>query len=138
MTIRALIRSATALMLCAQLAACQAVAANEQISVETLAAQIEQGTAPFILDVRSSAEYAAGHIPGAINIDYRDLPEQLSALRNLNSSEIVVYCEKGVRADIADTLLTDSDFTAVIQLEGSMSAWRAAALPIVSGESASN
>ena len=141
MIIRAFIRLATVLVLCAQLAACQAVAANEQIPVATLATQIKQGTAPLILDVRSSAEYAAGHIPGAINIDYRDIPEQLNVLRNLNSnsnsSEIVVYCEKGVRADIADTLLTDSGFTS-IQLDGSMSAWRAAGLPIVAGESTSD
>ena len=135
--VRIFIKLAVVFAFSVQLVACQAVAADEQISVEALAIQIEQGNAPLILDVRSSAEYAEGHISGAINIDYRDIPEQLDTIRAFNSCEIVVYCERGVRADIADTLLTDAEFVSVIQLEGSLSAWRAAGLPIVIGGPAS-
>lgn len=50
--IRIFSRSMIVLALCCQLAACQAVAADEQISVEALAVQVEQGNAPLILDVR--------------------------------------------------------------------------------------
>lgn len=127
-------RLAAVVMLCAQLAACQAVADDEQISVEALAVQIAQGNAPLVLDVQSFPKYAEGHIPGAVNIDYRDIPNQLETIRAFNSTKVVVYCERGIRADIADTLLTDAGFTSVFQLTGSMSAWRKADLPIVAGE----
>lgn len=42
--------------------ACSPAKADEQTSVQTLATQIEQGSAPLILDLRSPAEYAASHI----------------------------------------------------------------------------
>ena len=132
--IRAIAKSAVVLILCAQLVACQAAVANEQISVEALAERIEQGNAPLILDVRSPAEYAAGHIPGAINIDYREIPNQLETIQAFNSNEVIVYCERGVRANIADDTLTEAGFTSVIQLTGSMRAWRKAELPTVTTE----
>lgn len=118
-------------MLCFQLPTCQAVVWNEQISVEALAVKIEQGSAPLILDVRSPEEYAAGHILGAINIDYRDISDELETIRTFNPNQVVVYCEKGIRAAISQKQLTDAGFTPVTQLTGSFFAWRAANLPIV-------
>ena len=107
---------------------------NVQISVQTLAVQIEQGTAPLILDVRSPEEFAQGHIPSAINIDYRDVPNQLdtirSSIRASNSSTVIVYCERGVRAGRAERTLTGAGFESVVQLTGDIAAWRKADLPL--------
>ena len=134
--IRTFAKFSVVLILCAQLMACQATAADEQISVEALATQIEQGSAPLILDVRSAEEYAAGHIPGAININYKDIPDQLDTIRNFDNKEVVVYCERGVRAAVADRLLTEAGFTSVAQLTGSLSAWERASLPIILDDAA--
>ncbi|MFK8183694.1 MAG: rhodanese-like domain-containing protein [Phormidesmis sp.] len=125
-----LCRIGIGLLLCFQLIACGAAIATEQISVQALATQIEQNTAPLILDVRSPEEYAEGHIPGAINIEYRDIPNQLDTIRSFNSNEVIVYCERGVRAGVAERTLSDAGFEAVIQLTGSISAWRKADLPL--------
>ena len=45
-----------------------------------LAARLEAGTAPVLLDVRSPEEFAAGHIPGAINIPYDEIPARLAEI----------------------------------------------------------
>ncbi|MEL6351252.1 MAG: rhodanese-like domain-containing protein [Cyanobacteria bacterium J06627_28] len=111
-----------------------------------LAAQLSQEMPPLILDVRSPEEYAAGHIPGAINIEYSQLSEQIETLRSYEAEEIVIYCERGFRANRAIATLEtaekiaretakgeaeeDEFSTTVLFLEGHMRAWRRANLPI--------
>ena len=115
------------------------VSASDQITVDILAEQIAQGSAPLILDVRSPEEYAAGHIPGAINIEYRQVPDQIASIKSylnqpveaqpVEAQPIVVYCERGIRAGRAETALTEAGLP-VLHLRGDMSAWRASELPI--------
>ena len=109
---------------------CGSANTKAQITPNALAMQIKQGSAPLILDVRTAEEYAEGHIPGAVNIEYRQIPDQVKALQNFQNQTVVVYCERGVRAGRAETSLLEAGFTAVIQLRGDISAWREADLPI--------
>jgi len=44
----------------------------------------------LVLDVRPSAEYAAGHIPGAVSVPLADLPARLDTLPA--GTDIVAYC----------------------------------------------
>lgn len=118
-----------AICLCAQLGACGVLAkASAQISQQELVAQIEAGTAPLILDVRTVAEYEAGHIPGAINIHFRDIKERLDEIPQ--SEQIVVYCERGIRANIAAETLREAGIDSLLQLEGDMVLWRENSLPL--------
>lgn len=55
---------------------------------ELLARVKEGGT--MVIDVRPSAEYEAGHIPGAVNIPVDELPQHLETLPR--GQEIVAYC----------------------------------------------
>jgi rhodanese-related sulfurtransferase len=102
----------------------------EQITPAALANQLDTPTAPLILDVRSPAEYAQGHIPGAVNIPYREVPARVADLAAWQDAPIVVYCEVGVRAGIAELALEQAGFAQVLQLEGDMQAWRQAGLPL--------
>ena len=112
------------------LALCQVVwSAPEEISVQTLMTRLESDQAPLLLDVRSAEEFAAGHIPGAINMPFREVPERLDELR-ATSTDIVVYCEIGVRAAIAELALEQADFEQILTLEGDIQAWRQAGLPL--------
>jgi len=106
---------------------CGPAVASDAVMATDLAAQIEAGTAPLILDVRSPEEYAAGHVPGAINIPFREIDQHLAELRS--HPQIVVYCERGIRANIAETTLADAGFENVLHLEGHMRYWRAQLLP---------
>lgn len=83
-----------------------------------------------LLDVRSPAEYAAGHVPGAVNIPVGDLGDRLAELEDARDDEIIVYCEKGGRAATAADALLEAGFAKVGHLVGDMSAWRDAGHPV--------
>lgn len=122
-------------LLAIQLATCQAGSElDASLAPGELLASIEAGTAPFILDVRTPAEYMAGHIPGAVNIHVSELEQRLDEMPGLSDAPIVVYCERGIRAGVAETTLEQAGFTAVVGLQGDISAWRRAGLPLDSGE----
>ncbi|MEM6755112.1 MAG: rhodanese-like domain-containing protein, partial [Cyanobacteria bacterium P01_C01_bin.38] len=87
-------------VLCINISACSSsIAGNKQISATELIEQIKVDKAPVILDVRTREEYLEGHIPGAINIEYRELPSRINEISSLSNQKIVVYCERGVRAN---------------------------------------
>ena len=100
------------------------------ISPQHLVARLNTPQAPLILDVRSQAEYAVGHVPGAINIPYRDVPSRLTELTAFKTREIIVYCEVGVRAGIAELALEQAGFEHIRHLEGHMQRWRQEDLPL--------
>jgi phage shock protein E len=104
--------------------------APQAIAPAVLAHQLQTSSAPLVLDVRSESEYAVGHIPGAINLPYRQVPARLDELAAFQSRDIVIYCEVGVRAGIAGMALEQAGFESILMLEGHMQAWRQAELPI--------
>jgi phage shock protein E len=99
------------------------------ISPADLASRIQEGRAPLVLDVRTPAEYASGHVSGAINIPYTDVTERIGELGTDRSREVVVYCETGGRAAKAQASLQAAGFTDVRHLLGDMRGWRADHLP---------
>jgi len=77
---------------------------------------IAEDDAPYIVSIRSAADYAAGHIPGAVNIAFGDLatlPED---------EDILVYCYTGQSASMAAAVLGVLDCDVQNLLHG-MSAW---------------
>jgi rhodanese-related sulfurtransferase len=100
------------------------------VAPEELVARLG-GESPFVLiDVRTPEEFAAGHIPGALNIPYDELPARLHELEGRQGDEVVVYCRTGRRAKIAEDALTEAGFVNVRDLEGHMVAWTAADYPL--------
>jgi rhodanese-related sulfurtransferase len=72
------------------------------IFADVLASQIESGTAGFILDTRTPADFAKGHVPGAVNIPLDTLfnPDNL-ALLPTDGTPIVIVCHTGHTASMA-------------------------------------
>jgi rhodanese-related sulfurtransferase len=95
-----------------------------------LVTRLEEGTAPVLLDVRSPEEFAAGHIPGAINIPYDELPDRFSEISEYRDAELIVYCRSGRRAKIAEAALREAGFRRVADLDGHMIEWTAARYPV--------
>ena len=88
-----------------------------------------------ILDTRPSAEYAAGHIAGAISVPVDDLHRRLERLPR--DKEYVAYCRGPycVYADRAVELLRAKGRRARRMLDG-FPEWRAAGLPVATGPDA--
>jgi rhodanese-related sulfurtransferase len=100
------------------------------LSGADLMARLDAGDAPLILDVRSPGEYAAGHIPGAVNIPHDALGVRLDELGADPDREIVVHCQSGRRAATAEQMLMDAGYTGIQHLDGDMAGWRSAGLPV--------
>lgn len=65
----------------------------------------------FVLDVRTTQEYAAGHIAGSVNIPLDELRERLGELPK--DTTITVTCAVGLRGYIAARILTGHGFKAL-------------------------
>jgi rhodanese-related sulfurtransferase/predicted transcriptional regulator len=85
-----------------------------------------------VLDVRPPEEYAAGHVPGALNIPLKDLEQQLKALPR--RQEVVAYCRGPycVLAFEAVAQLRAHGFQAR-RLEDGYPEWKTAGLPVEEG-----
>ena len=107
------------------------LSSSQTITSAYLVERLEAEDAPVILDVRSPEEYSEGHIPGAINIPYDQVAANLDSLESFRTAEIVVYCRTGRRACGAYNAFPATAFTQVSDLEGHMTAWSEAELPVV-------
>lgn len=74
-----------------------------------------------LVDVRTPAEFAAGHIAGAINVPVQELDARISELGPKDAA-LVVYCRSGRRSGEAARTLKNAGFAAVHDL-GPMSRW---------------
>ena len=102
------------------------------VKAADLNTEIVGGTVPFILDVRSTAEWdEAGHIEGAVSIPVVDLPANLAQLPADKAAPIVVMCASGHRGGMAMMYLQFLGYTSVRNLGGGLNAWIAAELPVV-------
>ncbi|KAF5087241.1 MAG: rhodanese-like domain-containing protein [Methanoculleus horonobensis] len=82
-----------------------------------------------IIDVRRPDEFAAGHIPGAINIDSAHFSEHLDDLDS--GATYLIYCQRAGRSAGVREMMRDAGFREVYEIEGGMSAWKAAGLPVI-------
>ena len=83
-----------------------------------------------LLDVRTTAEYAEGHLPGAINIPHTELASRVAELSEARDRDIVVYCRSGTRAEHALGVLKDAGFSRLFHLDGDYQRWSAEKRPV--------
>lgn len=97
-----------------------------QISVR----QLHESKPPgMVLDVRSDAEWQAGHIAGANRIMLGDLKDNSQSLPS--GQTIYTFCGSGYRSSIAASILSAKGFARLVNVEGGMEAWRRQHLPLV-------
>lgn len=113
--------------------AAPAVAAAPQHQAPTEFAAVASAPGAVVLDVRTAAEFAAGHLPGAVNVDASaaDFRERLEAMDR--GTTYAVYCQSGRRSAAALATMADLGFTKAVDLEGGIGAWAAAGGEVVPG-----
>ncbi len=80
-----------------------------------------------VVDVRTPEEFASGHVPGAVNIPYDQLPARAGEL-GAPSTPILVYCRTGRRSGVAAQTLREKGFTRLWDLQA-YDRWLASAPP---------
>lgn len=112
------------------LLATPALAGSEapSISPSELNARRASTTAPVVIDVRTPAEFATGHIPGSLNIPFDQVAKRIAEIDAPNG--VALYCMLGPRARKGEAALLEAGYTSVLHLEGGLSAWKGAGLPV--------
>lgn len=78
-----------------------------------------------IVDIRTSGEYSAGHIPGVPNIDFMDANFSNLISKKDKSKPLIIHCASGGRSKRASTQLIEMGFTKVYDYTGGFSDWKA-------------
>lgn len=97
---------------------------------QELLRRMKNGNAPVIVDVRTGIEFNRGHIPGALHAPTWKIVLFMAPLPADKNAEMVLLCELGPRAAMAKTLLGFLGYRNTTLLDGHMSAWRRASLPV--------
>lgn len=89
-----------------------------QISMDEAVNMMAQETGYIILDVRRPDEFAAGHIPGAINVPNETIgTDEISQLPDKDQL-IMVYCRSGRRSKEASEKLVKLGYTNIVEFGG--------------------
>jgi rhodanese-related sulfurtransferase len=78
-----------------------------------------------MIDVRTPAEFASGHISGSYNVPLPDLADHRRELTSAGSTPVVLICRSGRRADTASEQLHEAGLDDVHVLAGGVLAWEA-------------
>jgi len=84
----------------------------------------------LVLDVRESAEFAAGHLPRARHIPIGELAKRLEEIRKFQDKPVLVSCRTGRSSGAACRVLKGAGFTNVRHLKGGLAAWGQAGMPV--------
>jgi len=84
-----------------------------------------------VLDVRTTEEFAEGHLDGAMMIDFYapDFADQIATLDR--DVPYLLYCRSGNRSSQARAIMEQLGFTDVADVDGGIAAWVDAGLPVV-------
>lgn len=85
----------------------------------------------YLVDVREDAEYASGHVAGALSMPLSRF--RASALPESGDNQVILMCPAGRRSAMALEKAAVARPDIDTHLAGGMTAWRAAGLPVVAG-----
>ena len=94
------------------------------------ATQLSNRENAIFLDIRDDGEYGGGHIPEAIHIPIRQLPDRIGELNKHKDCPVIAYCRSGNRSNGAGSVLKKHGFENVYNLSGGIVAWQKASLPV--------
>ena len=110
---------------------CKAQNSVKVLTAEEFAAAVKADKKAVVLDVRRPDEFAAGHIEGAILLNFLDTVAFNAGVDKLDKSKTYyIYCRSGRRSNNAAVLMQKKGFT-VFDLGGGFLSWQRYNLPWV-------
>ena len=108
--------------------------AYENLSVEAFQQKLAQDGSVQLIDARTPEEFAQGHLPGALNIDWLAGGFVDAAKPVLDAARpVLIYCRSGRRSAEAASALSKEGFQ-VSNLLGGINAWQEAGMPVTTYE----
>jgi len=104
-------------------AAPQVIVPYENVMVQDVMEMMGSNRDFLILDVRTEAEFAQGHLNNAVNIPDYEIEERYKELNASKDKSIVVICAAGVRSKAAAEKLSKLGFTSIYNMLGGMNQW---------------
>jgi rhodanese-related sulfurtransferase len=101
------------------------------ISPQELIRLMNQGA--LVLDLRSLDEFAAGHIGGARQMPFEQLPKAGETLKKHREKPVIVYGADETSGPVVVRKLASQGFTKAFCLRGGLATWRAEHLPLAKG-----
>ena len=98
-----------------------ATRAIPQMPLDELHDRIAEGSDLQIVDVRRPGEYAAGHVPGAINVTLAHLEQEISSLNSNRPTAVI--CASGYRSSAATSILERHRFAEIYNVVGGTNGW---------------
>jgi rhodanese-related sulfurtransferase len=85
----------------------------------------------LLLDVRSQAEFDAGHIIDARHVPQEQVAQAAETFKRYKDKVVITCCETGMRSGAAARTLKAAGFGKVVNLRGGLQTWRTENLPLV-------
>ena len=106
--------------------------AGQAVGPQDAVRLLNQGA--LLLDVRSQADFDAGHVIDARNVPQEEIAGNVENLKKYREKVVIACCDSGMRASATARVLKAQGFTKVVTLRGGLGAWRAENLPLVKSD----
>jgi rhodanese-related sulfurtransferase len=118
------------LVLVFAVAGCSTSAGAATVSPSQFQDVVEQPQT-IVVDVRTPAEFAEGHLANAVNIDVESAGFAAAVSKLDPNATYAVYCRSGNRSQGAVQQMEEAGLTDVSELDGGIVAWQEQGLPVV-------
>ncbi len=93
--------------------------------------KLDAGEKIILVDTREDAEWARGHIPGAIHLGKGIIERDIEKTIPDKEATLVLYCGGGFRSALAADNLQRMGYRNVISMDGGWRGWTEAGFPII-------
>lgn len=102
----------------------------KKVSAADVKAMIDKKDIVILLDVRDPQEFAAGHLPGAMNISRGTLEFVVFNKIQDQNAKIIVYCKTAARSALATKTLNDLGYKNAVLMDAAFEDWIKAGYPV--------
>ena len=102
----------------------------KKVTAAEVKAAIDNKEKVVILDVRDPNEFAAGHLPGAVNVSRGTLEFNIWGKVSDQNAKMYVYCKTAARSALATKTLSDLGYKNAVLMDAQFEDWIKAGYPV--------